>query len=146
MAESLVLSGLKKEYARLAGELKAIEARAVEIKEALPHLRATIKMFSEECDVDEIRPVVPRKANKWFEPRQCSRVTLDVLRDAKAPMTTREIALEVMRRCGIEADSPRTIKGVTFGVYDALRMREGHSVQPVDTNPRTWRITPLSDL
>jgi hypothetical protein len=85
----------------------------------------------------------PPPPPKWFLPNQCGRTTLEVLRDAKAsPLSAREIALQVMERCGTPTDNVQIVKNVTLMVRDFLKRREGSLVRSSGANPCVWCLAP----
>ena len=141
MTNAFLVSGLKEQYARTLGELRSVEARRKQLKRDMANLKATIKLCAADLDLSDIEPVAPKNAPRWFADGQCARTTVDILRTATGPLTVREIAIEAMRRRGIEAsDDYRTFKGVCMSVRNALRHREGVDVVGTRERPKRWRI------
>ena len=138
------MSALKEKHARLQGELLAIGRRYNVVHRQIATIRDAIKLFDDACDPGSITPIRWRadQPEKWFTPGQCSRTVLDVLRTAGEPLTARQIALEAMRRCGIETDSAVTNKRVTLTVRAILRGREGRSVVGTADEPKRWSLAP----
>jgi len=69
------------------------------------------------------------------------RLILDVLRCAQAPITAREIAVEVMRLAGHDAGDKAAVAVVEHRVYSALARRVG-LVERVAVGQRRkgWRV------
>ena len=63
-----------------------------------------------------------------------------MLRTATEPMTVREIAFEVMERCGVPTNDWRTVKIVGYAIRDAMKRGEGDLVVSTNDNPRRWAV------
>jgi hypothetical protein len=139
MSEDILIGGLKRKYAELAGELRIARKTVQTIKADMATIKGTLRLFAADDELAHVKPV--QRRHRWYAPGQCTRTALDVLREATAPMTTREIALAVMERCGIEA-STHALKTTGFAVLDALKRREGNLVASDGANPKRWRVAP----
>lgn len=142
MAHSVVIAGLKDHYARKLGELKALHDAVYRVRGDLAALRHAIKLIDAEYDVTRIAPLRPRKASPWFKSGQCARSTLDVIRTASAPMTAREIAVEVMDRHGIASDDWRAVNAVSGAVRIVLKRSRGKVVVSDGGEPARWSVAP----
>ena len=100
---SIVLNGLVKRHADLAGEAEAIRSRLDEISAKLVHLEAVILLFDPNYD---LRAVRPRRytADEPYYVRPHARIVLTLLREAAEPIATREIVRRVME---VEERDPR---------------------------------------
>ena len=58
MDKSHVLAALFRKYCHLMGELKRHPDRAVEIRQNMVHLEATIRLFRPDADLSKLRPIV----------------------------------------------------------------------------------------
>jgi hypothetical protein len=74
----------------------SLEQQLVVHRASLTHLDATMRLFDPELRPEEIRPRRRRSCNAWFRPGECLRLIYDVLRDAPAPVTTRELAERIV--------------------------------------------------
>lgn len=157
MGKTNLQYGLDKKYASLAGELLDVQSqieRIEQLYETLPDLReresglkcdlekviAVIRMDRPDWSKDQIRPVQPFKHSIPIPHGDCSRRALEVLRDAKEPMTAREIALTVLSQTGVVDPDPEVAQKVTNAVLSALRARKGTITQADGNSTKRWSI------
>ena len=107
-----IVGGLVKRRGELAGEATALRAQIARIVVDLGHLDAVIRQFEPEHDIDGIPPKRPRRADA-ATPGEMSRYLLGVLRDAKEPLSTVEIAQRFMTDRGIDAADARAVRLAT---------------------------------
>lgn len=91
MADTHVISALLQKRAELDGELRQMTKRIVQLKSDLEAVDAAIRVFDPSREPHKIKPITRRTKPKVFRHGQCSRAILNLLRDAPAPMTPREI-------------------------------------------------------
>jgi hypothetical protein len=99
-----VLTGLVKKRAELAGELQRLHEAMGSTTQALEHLDATIKLIAPDYQPEGIAPKLFRPPEDWSKRGQMSRMVLSILRVAKEPMTTREIATQMILQRGLAMD------------------------------------------
>ena len=92
MADPHVIGALRKKRSEMAGIVRGLEQQLVEGRASLTHLDATMRLFDPNLRPEEIRPRRRRTCNAWFRPGECLRLIYDVLRDAREPVTTRDVA------------------------------------------------------
>jgi hypothetical protein len=100
MAETHVLSALHNKYRQIKGELAALDNQCGKLRDQLVHLEQTITLFDDEWAADDATPKRPRKPSRWTKRGQGLQTALTVLREATAPLSAREIIIEVTRRLG----------------------------------------------
>ena len=90
-----LLNGLVAKRAEIAGQIEANQAALRKLVADLDAVEATIRVFDPTVDLDAVRPrpVPPRHAAFKGE---VTRVVFDCLRNAEAPLTSREIALKLI--------------------------------------------------
>jgi hypothetical protein len=103
MAELHVIGALRNKRAELAGMLRQLEQQLVQQRANLAHVDATMRLFDPDIRPKDIRPKQPRVRNAWFRPGECLRLIYDELREATQPLTTRELAEQIMRVKAIPA-------------------------------------------
>jgi hypothetical protein len=114
------LSGLVAKRAEIAGQIDAARATLRQLIVDLDHVDAAIRLFDPDYDVAAIRaktyPVaqVTRRGDSI-------RLILDFLRQAPEPMTTKQIALQVMAVRGLNADDAALVLTMTRRVGASLR-------------------------
>lgn len=116
-----VLTGLVKRPAELTGEIERTHAALRKMVDDLENLGATIRQFSPDFQVEAIRPKAFRPPSDWANHGQMSRVVLSILRQAAEPMTTRDIALEMLVTRALDQADVRLLKLMTKRVGVALR-------------------------
>lgn len=92
---------------------------------------------------DAIEPKVWRPKADWAKRGEMTRVCLDTLRRASAPLCNRDIALVLMRARGLDTDYDRLVKLIGKRVGCALRgMREQGRVASEEGPGQTvvWRL------
>ena len=103
MAEPHVIGALRNKRAELAGMLRQLEQQLAQQRANLAHVDATMRLFDPDIRPKDIRPKQPRARNAWFRPGECLRLIYDQLREATQPVTTRELAEQIMRLKAIPA-------------------------------------------
>jgi hypothetical protein len=91
-----VLTGLVKRRAELAGEIEATHARLRKMIDDLEKLDSVILQFDPQHDVEGIKPKAFRPPEDWAHRGEMTRTVLSILRQSVEPMTTRDIALEML--------------------------------------------------
>mgnify|MGYP003406008935 CR=1 FL=1 len=101
MAESHVVSGLLSKREEIAGQITTIQAEIGRLQGALTHLDNTIKLFSPQYDLRTIKGKRTYTRSKNFE--------LDVMREFKKPLCSREIVDELLERKNIESTTANIV-------------------------------------
>ncbi|HEY0833646.1 MAG TPA: hypothetical protein VGE72_07015 [Azospirillum sp.] len=141
MGDTFIISGLTAKRAELSGIIADLEKRAAQRRADLVHLDATLRLFAPDVVPEDIAPKAVRKRNDWFKPGELSRMVLDILRVAPAPMTVKEIAAEIMRRRSIDAGDARTAQLVGKLVHNAVTRQAADLVEKVtDEKVAAWRV------
>ncbi len=138
MAEAHVLTALYRKYAELKGEAQKHEAKAATIYMDMAHVEATIRLFKPDVKVSDISGVSCKKAVRWRKAGIGIRTALQVLKEAGEPLTTTQIATEVIRRAGGSIHDKQTIVDVAASLRGSLGRRIGKGVVVVEGRPRRW--------
>ena len=131
MAAPHVISALRDKRSELAGTVRQLEQQLAQQRSNLTHVDATMLPFDPDIQPNNMRPRQRRQRNAWFRPGECLRLIYDELRDAKQPVTTRDI--NAIR--GIESAS----------AIDTLRNRKliARTARLGPRRERIWRTTQL---
>lgn len=113
----IILTGLVKRRADLLKEAKCVEAGLRRLLTDIEHVDGAIRTYDPAY---RPRKVVLRRAKRV----DLVRTALDVLRQAKAPMTVREVTMAVMSRTGRDAADKKLIGKMIERVRVAL-LRQG---------------------
>jgi hypothetical protein len=115
----LVLSGLVKRRAALAGELEAAQAKARQLHADIAALDAVIRQLDPAYPVDAIATKRPR--NPEGTTADMGRTVLDVLRRAGGPLTIAQVAERIVALRGLDAASGAVRAAVEGSAGRALR-------------------------
>jgi hypothetical protein len=116
---AFVLSGLVKRRAELAGDIeKAHESLRLMVQD-LENLDATILQFDPCFKVETIRPKAFRPPKDWSNRGQMTRIVLSILRQAAEPLTSRDIALELLVERASGGRGPSILADWTRPRYDS---------------------------
>ena len=135
-----VLMGLVRRRAEIAGEIEATHDRLRQLLADLEHLDATILQFDPTHQVEAIKPKAFRPPKHWANRGQMSRVVLSILRQAAEPLTTRDIALELLVSRALDKDDQRLLRLMTKRVGVALRMQRDKGAVRSDQGPGQYQL------
>lgn len=127
MAESHVVSGLLSKREEIAGQITTIQAEIGRLQGSLTHLDNTIKLFSPQYDLRTIKGKRTYTKSKNFERGEAQRMTLDVMREFKKPLCSREIVDELLERKNIKPDTA-TIVNLQKNILTILHSLEKRKI------------------
>lgn len=130
-----VLTGLVKRRAQLAGEIEHLHAQLRKSVDDLENLDNTIRQFDPSHNVEAIRPKAFRPPADWANRGQMSRLILSILRQAVEPMTTRDIALELLVTRALDQSDLRLLRLMSKRVGVALRGQRDNGVVTATQGP-----------
>lgn len=105
MAESHIVSGLVTKRAEIAGQIDAFQAEISRLQSAIGFLDGSIKLFAPDYDLRTIKGKRTNQRNQYLEHGEGQRFTLDILRTGGNALCSREIADQIIKMKGIQADS-----------------------------------------
>jgi hypothetical protein len=112
--------GAVRHPAALAGEAEALDARLGQLRADLVHLDAAVRILCPDAEPELIRPRKPSgKGCDWFGRQELSRLVMERMRQAEKPLSSVEIAREVMTGKGMVVDDAialRRVAGMVKGV------------------------------
>jgi hypothetical protein len=127
MTESHVVSGLVAKRAELTGLIEHFQAQIRQLSMDVDHLDATLLLFNPDYDLLSIKPKGIRSTNPWFLKGEITRLTLEVLKTATAPLSTCDItdALIVRKNIVVEGtkERDRLIKSL-LGALQQMKKRD----------------------
>ena len=125
-----VLTGLVKRRAELTGQIQTTHAALRKMVDDLENLDQTIRQFVPDYQVETIRPKAFRPPQDWAHRGQMSRVVLSILRQSAEPMTTRDLALELLVTRALDRSDQKLLRLMVKRVGVALRtQRENGAVR-----------------
>lgn len=111
------LEALKRKRAEMTGEIARCHARLAQLSNDLEHLDATLRLFAPDFVAESILPKVFTPPKSWSKRGEMSRAVMSILRVAKGPLSTREIAAMIVQQRGLDGDK---------GILDVMTRRVGH--------------------
>ena len=139
MAEPHVVGALRKKRAEIFGQIISLEKEVQQRRVDLKHVDATLRLFVPGYLKRSGRPV-------WLRRGECSRLVLDVLRDADAPLTTQEILeqlLKTKRASGVDAKAREALHKTLLAALNSGKSKG--LVERTDTGrgaAARWRLKP----
>lgn len=141
MGDTYLITGLTAKRAEVSGIIADLEKRIAQHRADLVHIDAVLRLYAPEVEPESIAPKAVRKRNDWFKPGELSRMVLNILRVASAPMTGREIAVQVMQRRGLDAGDARTAHLVGKLVHNVCTRHAADLVERAgDGRVAAWRV------
>lgn len=116
-----VLAGLVKRRAQLAGDIEAAHASLRKMVTDLESLDTTILQFDPSYRVEFIKAKAFRPPKDWSNRGEMSRIVLSILRQAAEPLTSRNIALEMLVERALDKNDQRLLRLMSKRVGGALR-------------------------
>ena len=143
-----VLTGLVKRRAELAGLIESTHDALRKHVADLENLDATIRQFAPDFQVETIRPKAFRPPKDWAQRGEMSRTVLSILRQATEPMTTRDIAIELLMTRALDRGDQKLLRLMIKRVGVALRcQRENGAIRtlPSPGQMSLWEVARQSE-
>jgi hypothetical protein len=137
---AFVLSGLVKRRSELAGDIERTHDALRKMILDLENLDATILQFDPDFRVETIQPKAFRPPKDWSNRGQMSRIILSILRQASEPLTTRDIALQLLVERALDKSDQRLLRLMTKRVGVALRGQKENGVVRSDQGPGQYML------
>ncbi len=135
-----VLNGLVKRRAELAGQIEAAHEALRKMVLDLENLDATIVQFDPDFRVEAIKPKGFRPPSDWSNRGQMSRLILSILRQAAEPLTSRDIALQLLVERALDKSDQRLLRLMTKRVGVALRLQRENGAVRCDQGPGQYML------
>ena len=97
MSEPHVVSALTRKRAELAGDIRDLERKIEHRRTSLANLDATIRLFDPDSDPSAIGAKRRNRRTMYFARNEFSRLTLDAIRLAPAPISAADITASILR-------------------------------------------------
>jgi hypothetical protein len=135
-----VLIGLVKRRAELAGEIEATHARLRKMIDDLEKLDSVILQFDPEHNVEGIKPKAFRPPEDWAHRGEMTKSCLSILRQAVEPMTSRDIAVEMLLNRALNTQDQKLLALMVKRVGVALRLQRNNGVVRSLTGPGQFML------
>lgn len=147
MNNSHTISGLIAKKSEIAGQIDFYQAEMKKLKEDLGHIDATIKILDPTIDLRTIKAKKVYKQNKYFHDGEANTLILDIMRKARKPMSTTEIALKLMETKKIDLEDKEALVYMQKIVSMTLRKQERRNIVEItgkaDGKTLIWQIKGL---
>ncbi|MCW3835451.1 hypothetical protein ACFQ1E_07080 [Sphingomonas canadensis] len=120
------VEALKRKRAETTGEIARCQARLEKLASDLAHIDGVLAILAPDLVQEAILPKVFTPPKSWSKRGEMSRTVLNILRTAKEPLTTREIAGMVMRQRGLPEPDSASLNVMTRRVGHCLRDKREH--------------------
>lgn len=117
----LVVTGLIKRRAALTHDIEQTHERLRQMIVDLENLDATLLQFDPTLEVETIKPRAFRPPEDWSKRGEMMRLIISVLRRATEPLTTRDIAFELIVERALDKSDQKLIRLMSKRVGVALR-------------------------
>lgn len=114
-----MINGLVKKRAQVVGEISRTQDALHKLVTDLEHMDATLRIIAPDMEIEAIRPKVFKAPEDWSKRGEMARMALSILRTARDPMTSREIAAQMVIERGMAADQ-KMLKLMTKRVSTCL--------------------------
>ncbi|MFD0985657.1 hypothetical protein [Methyloligella solikamskensis] len=145
MADPHVITALVKKRALLAGDIENAHERLRQMVQDLENLDNTLRLFDPDYQVEAIKPKAFRPPKDWSNRGEMTRICLSILRQAAEPLTTRDIALQLLIERALDKNDQRLLRLMTKRVGVALRGQRTNGVVRSEQGPGQyvlWEIAP----
>jgi hypothetical protein len=137
---SFVVPGLIKRRAELAGDIEKAHEALRRMVLDLENLDATILQFDPTFKVETIKPKAFRPPKDWSNRGQMTRIILSILRQASEPLTSRDIALQLLVERALDKNDQRLLRLMTKRVGVALRGQKEKGAVRAEQGPVQYMI------
>ncbi len=143
MANENVVSGLIRKRAEIAGQIEHLQDRLRQLVIDLDNLDATIHLFDPDIELGTVKPKPIPPRHQAFR-GEVTRIVLTALRNAKKPLTTRDIAQRVMAERGLDTSNERLLRLMSKRTGACLRDHRKRGLVRSEPGPGqflVWTIT-----
>tara|TARA_R110001606_G_scaffold167917_3_gene312293 strand:+ start:64 stop:501 length:438 start_codon:yes stop_codon:yes gene_type:complete len=121
MAEQYVIAGLVRKRAELAGRIERTYEELRQMVADLETTDAALALFDPDFKAETIKPRAFRPPKDWSNRGEMSRMVLSILRQAQEPLTSRDIALEMLVTRALDPQDEKLLRLMVKRVGVALR-------------------------
>ena len=125
----------------MSGSIADLEKRIGQHRADLLHVDAVLRLFAPEFEPATIPPRAVRRPNSWFKPGGLARLLLEVLRTVPAPLSVRDITVQVMERRGLDPEDARTVELLRKLVSNALNRQAADLIERIQDGVQvSWQV------
>jgi len=136
----LTLSGLVRKRAELAGDIERTHEKLSKMIADLETVDKTISLFDVSYEARTIKPKAFRPPEDWANRGMMARGVINILRQATEPLTTRDIAIALMKQRALNTDDVKLVRTMTHRVGTALRARRDRGAAKSTQGPGQYML------
>jgi hypothetical protein len=121
LAEPHVITALSKKRAELSGDIERMQRELTAAIASLEKLDATLLLFDPTYEIASIRPKAFRPPDDWSKRGEMTRLILGILRKAAEPLTSNDIATQLIAERALDQSDVKLHRLMTKRVAVALR-------------------------
>lgn len=121
MAEPHVITALSRKRAELSGDIQRLQRELSDKIAALEKLDATLLLFDPSYEIASIKPKAFRPPADWSKRGEMTRLILGILRKATEPLTSNDIATQLIAERALDLSDAKLHRIMTKRVGVALR-------------------------
>ena len=140
MTEQYVIAGLVRKRAELAGKIEQTYADLRQMVADLETTDAALAIFDPDFKAETIKPRAFRPPNDWSSRGEMARMVLSILRQAEEPLTSRDIALEMLVTRALDPQDQRLLRLMVKRVGVALRHQRDHERVRSEQGPGQYMV------
>lgn len=139
-----VVSQLITKKEELLGELNFHKTKVQQLEEVVKSIDISISVFDPEFDLKKIKPKRFTGNQHYFKRGEANVMVLDALRKAKAPLTTNEITVELMKKKKLDHEDQNLVRNIQKSLCGTLKKQANNkTIQAVgkDSLNIQWAIS-----
>jgi hypothetical protein len=140
MAEQYVIAGLIRKRAELAGKIEQTYADLRQMVADLETTDAALAIFDPNFKAETIKPRAFRPPKDWANRGEMARMVLSILRQADEPLTSRDIALEMLVTRALDPQDEKLLRLMVKRVGVALRHQRDAGRVISDQGPGQYMV------
>lgn len=137
---TIMIQGLHDAYAHKLGELRKHERAAGRLRRELGTLQQAIWLFEPGWSGAEVHPIQPKRPSRWGSRGQGMRAVMEVMGEADAPLTVREIATLALQRRGKAVPPQSEFRHIAASLTGTLRRKIGKGIVRHTGEPTRWSL------
>jgi hypothetical protein len=139
MRHKLATYALLRLHAELTGKVLKKRREAKRLRRDIERVQAVIRMLEPGINIRSVA-IEKRKPNPWFKRGTLFRLTVEALKAAGRPLSSREITLKLLAQRGVTDASREAVHDLVCSVARSLVYHRGGSVEAVGSRPVHWKL------
>lgn len=135
-----MIAGLIRKRAELAGKIERAYAELRQMVADLETADAAIAIFDPGFKAETIKPRAFRPPRDWANRGEMARMVLSILRQAEEPLTSRDIALEMLASRALDPEDQKLLRLMVKRVGVALRHQRDCGRVQSDQGPGQYMV------